>query len=113
MAAVISSGWVSHSRVEPSTSPNSNVTVPVGNSTLTRPLAPVRPRYLRRWIDLTHASQHPVPLTVNMPENADVTTCWPDVSPSVVTGCFLDELHAGGQAQLGVDVGEVGLHRPG
>ena len=35
MAAVISSGWVSHSRVEPSTSANSNVTVPVGNSPLT------------------------------------------------------------------------------
>jgi hypothetical protein len=33
---VISSGWVSHSRVEPSTSANSNVTVPVGK----RPLTP-------------------------------------------------------------------------
>ena len=29
------SGWVSHSRVEPSTSASSNVTVPVGNSPLT------------------------------------------------------------------------------
>jgi hypothetical protein len=35
MAAVICSGWVSHSRVEPSTSANSNVTVPVGKSPLT------------------------------------------------------------------------------
>src|SRR5271165_3859432 len=35
MAGVISSGWVSHSRVEPSTSANSNVTVPVGKSPLT------------------------------------------------------------------------------
>lgn len=34
-AAVISSGWVSQSRVEPSTSASSNVTVPVGNSPLT------------------------------------------------------------------------------
>ena len=25
---------------------------------------------------------------------------------------FLDELYAGVQAELGVDVGEVGLHRP-
>ena len=31
-AAVISSGWVCHSRVEPSTSASSNVTVPVGSS---------------------------------------------------------------------------------
>ena len=30
-----------------------------------------------------------------------------------VAGCFLDELHAGGQAELGVDVGEVGLHGAG
>src|SRR5271157_6060202 len=35
IAAVITSAWVSHSRVEPSTSANSNVTVPVGNSPLT------------------------------------------------------------------------------
>jgi len=35
MAAIISSGWVSHSRVEPSTSASSNVTVPVGSSSLT------------------------------------------------------------------------------
>ena len=35
IAAVISSGWVSHSRVEPSTSASSNVTVPVGSSSLT------------------------------------------------------------------------------
>ena len=35
IAAVIWSGWVSHSRVEPSTSAKSNVTVPVGNSPLT------------------------------------------------------------------------------
>ena len=31
-AAVISSGWVSHNRVEPSTSASSSVTVPVGSS---------------------------------------------------------------------------------
>ena len=53
MAAVISSGWVSHSRVEPSTSASSSVTVPVGKSprnvdnravshTATRPLSRVR-----------------------------------------------------------------------
>ncbi len=35
MAAAISWGWASQSRVEPSTSANSNVTVPVGNSPLT------------------------------------------------------------------------------
>ncbi len=29
---------------------------------------------------------------------------------SSVAGCFLDELHARGQAEFGVNVGEVGLH---
>jgi hypothetical protein len=29
---------------------------------------------------------------------------------SGVAGCFLNELHAGGQAKFGVDVGQVGLH---
>jgi hypothetical protein len=29
-----------------------------------------------------------------------------------VAGCFLGELHPGGQAEFGVDVGGVGLHRP-
>jgi hypothetical protein len=28
-----------------------------------------------------------------------------------VAGCFLDELHARAQAEFGVDVGQVGLHR--
>jgi len=27
-----------------------------------------------------------------------------------VAGCLLDELHAAGEAEFGVDVGEVGLH---
>jgi hypothetical protein len=27
-----------------------------------------------------------------------------------VAGCYLDELHAGGEPEFGVDVGEVGLH---
>jgi hypothetical protein len=31
---------------------------------------------------------------------------------SGVVCCFLDELYAGGQAEFGVHVGEVGLHRP-
>jgi hypothetical protein len=30
---------------------------------------------------------------------------------SGVPGGFLGELHPGGQAEFGVDVGEVGLHR--
>jgi hypothetical protein len=30
---------------------------------------------------------------------------------SVVAGRFLGQLHAGGEAEFGVDVGEVGLHR--
>src|SRR6478752_1800842 len=38
MAAVIPSGWVCHSRVEPSTSASSNVTVPVGSSLTRRSL---------------------------------------------------------------------------
>ncbi len=29
---------------------------------------------------------------------------------SGVAGCFLDELHPRGEAEFGVDVGEVGLH---
>ena len=29
---------------------------------------------------------------------------------SAVAGCFLGELHAGGESEFGVDVGEVGLH---
>jgi hypothetical protein len=29
---------------------------------------------------------------------------------SAVPGCFLNELHAGGESELGVDVREVGLH---
>ena len=33
-AAVIASGWVSHNRVEPSTSASSSVTVPVGSNSL-------------------------------------------------------------------------------
>ena len=49
-ATVMSSGWVSHNRVEPSTSANSNVTVPVGSSLNTH-VAPV---------SFAHASQHPV-----------------------------------------------------
>jgi hypothetical protein len=28
-------------------------------------------------------------------------------------GCFLSELYAGGKAELGVDVGEMGLHGAG
>ena len=35
IAAVISSGWVSHSRVDPSTSASSSVAIPVGKSPLT------------------------------------------------------------------------------
>lgn len=31
---------------------------------------------------------------------------------SGVAGCFLRELHAGAEAEFGVDVGEVGLHGP-
>jgi hypothetical protein len=33
--------------------------------------------------------------------------CW-----SGVAGCFLDELHARGDPEFGVDVAEVGLHGP-
>ena len=31
-------------------------------------------------------------------------------SGSGVAGCFLGESHAGGEAEFGVDVGEMGLH---
>jgi hypothetical protein len=49
IAAVISSGWVSHSRVEPSTSAKSSVTVPVGKSPLT-------PRSLQFTSAVSHGS---------------------------------------------------------
>jgi hypothetical protein len=29
---------------------------------------------------------------------------------SAMAGCFLRELHAGGEPEFGVDVGEMGLH---
>lgn len=29
---------------------------------------------------------------------------------SAASGCFLRELHSGGESEFGVDVGEVGLH---
>ena len=29
---------------------------------------------------------------------------------SAVAGCFLSELHPGGESEFGIDVGEVGLH---
>ena len=51
-AAVICSGWVSHSRVEPSTSASSSVTVPVGSNSSQ---APGQRRHLRV---LAHGSQH-------------------------------------------------------
>jgi hypothetical protein len=34
----------------------------------------------------------------------------PVSASSGVAGCFLDELYTRGQPELGVDVGEVGLH---
>ena len=55
-AAVISSGWVCHSRVEPSTSASSNVTVPVGSSL--PHVAPVHWRRVRTWINFAHANGH-------------------------------------------------------
>ena len=48
----IASGWVSHNRVDPSTSASSNVTVPVGSSLMSvNTVAPAR---------FAHASQHAV-----------------------------------------------------
>jgi hypothetical protein len=66
-AAVISSGWASHSRVEPSTSASSSVAIPVGSSPLT-------PRSLQFTnavrIDLAHASQRATATSQNISENA-------------------------------------------
>src|SRR5271166_6223520 len=60
MAAVISSGWASHSRVEPSTSANSNVTVPVCNRPLTSSwLQSIRGVSARGSISLMLASMRP------------------------------------------------------
>src|SRR5580693_2484760 len=62
MAAVIWSGWVSQSRVEPSTSASSNVTVPVGNSPLTpSSLQSTSGRSARGSISLMLASMRPHP----------------------------------------------------
>src|SRR6516164_9275458 len=66
-AAVISSGWVSHSRVEPSTSAKSNVAVPVGKS----PLTPRSPQFTSAvWIDLAHRSQRAATRAENISGNA-------------------------------------------
>src|SRR6516162_3715108 len=67
IAAVISSGWVSHSRVEPSTSAKSNVAVPVGKS----PLTPRSPQFTSAvWIDLAHRSQRAPTRAENISGNA-------------------------------------------
>jgi hypothetical protein len=57
-AAVITSGWVSHSRVEPSTSAKSSVTIPVGKSLLTPRSLQFTSAASARGVDLAHASQH-------------------------------------------------------
>ena len=38
LSEVVASGWVSHNRVEPSTSASSNVTVPVGSAPMSMPV---------------------------------------------------------------------------
>ena len=42
----------------------------------------------------------------------DKPTPWKDLGTQglTVASCLLDELHARGQTEFGVDVGEVGLH---
>jgi len=49
----------------------------------------------------------PTTTTSATTEMAWITMCG---ARSGVSGCFLRELHAGGDAEFGVDVGEVGLH---
>src|SRR4029077_20207751 len=146
IAAVISSGWVCPSRVEPSTSANSSVTVPVGKSPLTpNSLQFTSGASTRGSISLMLASMPPPQAPKHQRKRVETPTCHadfptsrplgcPDEDPlaglrkqsvsfgcygdpnhcggawSAVAGCFLDELHARGQAEFGVDAGEVGLH---
>ena len=75
IAAVISSGWVSHSRVEPSTSANSNVTVPVGKSPLTpRSLQSTSGASARGSISLMLASMRRTAHAQNISANAQIAT---------------------------------------
>src|SRR6201987_964464 len=72
MAVVITSGWVSHSRVEPSTSANSNVTVPVGNNPLTSSsLQSIRGVSARGSISLMLASMRPPQTAKHQRKRAD------------------------------------------
>ena len=104
------SGWVSHSRVEPSTSANSNVTVPVGKSPLTpSSLQSTSGASARGSISLMLASMRAPRAAKHQRKRVDRSSIAGRMF-SVVAGCFLDELHAGGEAEFGVDVGEVGLH---
>src|ERR1700733_1899833 len=99
MAVVISSGWVSQSRVEPSTSANSNVTVPVGNRPLTSSsLQSTSGVSARGSISLMLASMQSLRTAKHQHNRVD--RC------SVVAGSFLSELHARGEPEFGVDVGE-------
>src|ERR1700730_7750699 len=108
MAAVICSGWVSQSRVEPSTSASSNVTVPVGK----RPLTPSSLQSTsgisaRGSISLMLASMRPPRTAKHQRNRVDRASC---TDVLVVVGCFLGQLHSRGEAEFVVDMGEVGLH---
>src|ERR1700683_531974 len=80
MAVVISSGWVSHSRVEPSTSSNSNVTIPVVNSPRTlSSLQSTSGASARRSISLmlasmreAHTAKHQCKRVYTTPDRADL-----------------------------------------
>ncbi len=104
-AAVICSGWVSHSRVEPSTSASSNVTVPVGSNSLTPNSLQVSGGISACWLIVASIADT---LADYIREIAQITR------PRARTRLgsqprVLDELDAGGQAELGVNVGEMGL----
>src|SRR5271156_5617239 len=111
IAAVISSGWFSHSRVEPSTSANSNVTVPVGKSPLTpSSLQSTSGASARGSMSLMLASMREARSAKHQRKRVDRGRVRAGISSSGVAGCFLDELHPRAEAEFGVDVGEVGLH---
>jgi hypothetical protein len=63
-------------------------------------------------MNFSRCARQRCPDSISAPEQAEPSHHLYFGYGSGVVCCFLDELYAGGQAEFGVDVGEVGLHRP-
>ncbi len=95
----------------PSTSANSSVTVPVGKSPLTpSSLQSTSGASARGSMSLMLASMRGRRTAKHQRKRVDRSRLMAEYSPSAVAGGFLGKLHAAGEAEFGVDVGEVGLH---